>query len=144
MAESCENKFERWRRKGDTDALADVFDAIAPRLLRLAMHLVGDVAAAEDLVQSTFVTAIEDAASWDPARPREPWLTGILDHRAKRMLKSRERPPDRADREDIDHDTPLARAMENETSSEIVKAIDQLDEPYRSVMVLSLLHHLEP
>jgi len=50
MVESCEKKFERWRRKGDTDALADVFDAIAPRLLRLAIHLVGDVSAAEDLV----------------------------------------------------------------------------------------------
>src|SRR6185295_4479460 len=108
MAESCENKFERWRRKGDTDALADVFDAIAPRLLRLAIHLVGDVSAAEDLVQSTYVTAIEDAASWDPSRPLEPWLTGILDNRAKRLLKSRERPLEPVAREDVDHDTPLA------------------------------------
>jgi DNA-directed RNA polymerase specialized sigma24 family protein len=37
-----------------------VFDA-APRLLRLAIHLAGDPSEAEDLVQATFLTAIERA-----------------------------------------------------------------------------------
>src|SRR4029079_380768 len=107
-------------------------------------HLVGDVAAAEDLVQATFVVAIESASTWDASRALEPWLTGILDNRAKELLKSRSRPLAPLAREDVDLDTPLARAIENESSNELVKAIDQIEEPYRSVLVLGVLHGLEP
>jgi RNA polymerase sigma-70 factor (ECF subfamily) len=144
VSETADRKFERWRRTGEARALADVFDEIAPQLLRLAIHLVGDVAAAEDLVQSTFVIAIESAQSWDSSRRLEPWLTGILDHRARKLLRARQRPLDDVAREDVELDTPLARAIASESSAEIAKALDQLEEPYRSVMVLSVMHGMEP
>ena len=53
--------FERFRQTGDARALAGVFDLTAPELLRVATHLVGDRATAEDLVQSTFVQVIRCA-----------------------------------------------------------------------------------
>ena len=49
-----------------------------PRLLRMALHLGRDPGDAEDLVQATFLTAIEKAATYDASRPLLPWLTGIL------------------------------------------------------------------
>ena len=65
--------FERFRRRGDVAALGDLFDRLAPVLLRVAIHVARDPAAAEDLVQSTFLRAIEArtplAGNPDRSRP---------------------------------------------------------------------------
>lgn len=71
-------EFVKFRRDGDVAALATIFDEVAPQLLRLARHLARDAESPEDLVQSTFLTAIEARDSFDASRPLEPWLAGIL------------------------------------------------------------------
>ena len=76
--------FARFRERGAADDLAIVFDALAPALLRVALHLRADPHAAEDLVQETFVVAIEKRAAFAPDRGVEPWLLGILHNRAPR------------------------------------------------------------
>jgi DNA-directed RNA polymerase specialized sigma24 family protein len=75
--------FLAFRERGSAEALARVFDALAPRLLLVAGHLTRDAARAEDLVQTTFVQAMRDAAGYDGARPVGAWLAGILRHRAE-------------------------------------------------------------
>lgn len=70
--------FRRFRERGDPAALTGVFDLAAPELLAVASHLVRDPAAAEDLVQDTFLVAIRKARRFDPRRPVLPWLLGIL------------------------------------------------------------------
>ncbi len=74
----ADKAFEVFRRTGDADALAVVYDELAPGLLRLALKLLGDASAAEDVLQATFVTAIEAAPRHDGTRPVRPWLAGIL------------------------------------------------------------------
>src|SRR5262245_39056531 len=77
-----ERDFLRWRERQDAPALARVFDATAPQLLLLAAHFGREAAAAEDLLQSTFLAAMRDAAGYDGRRPLLAWLAGILAHRA--------------------------------------------------------------
>src|SRR5437867_1305995 len=135
--------FERWCRRGDTRALGALFDATAPRLLKLAIHLVGDAAEAEDLVQATFLTALERRTSLDPSRPVMPWLTGVLAHKAQQHRRRAARAPEAARlalREVEDASRPLER---RELDGEIARAIDGLGEPYRSVLVLRLRHGME-
>lgn len=145
--ETPEARFERWRTRGDGAALADVFDALAPGLLRLAIHLVGDPAAAEDLVQQTFVTAMERAASWDPRRPLEPWLQGILANHARDLRKSARRKHDpEFDLAAVlarEEDAPLESASRRELSGELARAVDALEEPYRTAVLLRLRHGME-
>src|SRR6187399_2406055 len=89
--ESTEASFLAWRTGADLRALAQVFDETAPELYAVARHLARGTSEAEDLVQETFLAAIERAPSYDPARPLRPWLFGILGH-AARKLRSRRTP----------------------------------------------------
>ena len=63
MPTAADALFARYRVTRDPECLAQVFDALAPRLLRLAIHLARDGAGAEDLVQG-------DVPDGDRARGR--------------------------------------------------------------------------
>ena len=134
--------FVRYRERGDAKALAEVFDRVSPELLRLAIHLAGEVGAAEDLVQATFVTAIERSRDFDPSRVIEPWLAGILTNHARMLRREASRKPDLGRLHERLAETPLDVALERELSGEIAAALDQLPEPYRRALILRVRHGL--
>src|SRR5262245_30311638 len=86
--------FLSYRASGDATALARVFDRAAPQLYEIARRLARDRAEAEDLLQDTFVTAIEKRASWDEREPLLPWLIGILAVLSRRLRRESARLPD--------------------------------------------------
>jgi len=88
---ALETLFDRYRRQGDVRALAEVFDRTAPHLRRIARHFARERHEADDLVQATFVVAIERAASFDAARLLVPWLSGILARQAVALNRKRGR-----------------------------------------------------
>lgn len=140
--------FARYRDHADAAALAQVFDRTAPKLLLLASHWTRDPAAAEDLVQVTFVQALRDAAQWDQRLPLLKWLAGILAHRAmdarKRAALRAAAPLDAAMDVPTRERSPLDAAMDGEMFDRVTAAVDGLEEPYHGVLVLRLVHGLEP
>ncbi len=78
---------ERYRSTRDAGALAELYDRTAVALLRVAMHLARRPAEAEDLVQATFLAAIESIDAYEPGRPALGWLVGILHHKAHALWK---------------------------------------------------------
>jgi len=63
-----------------------------PRILRTLMAMVGDVGAAEDCVQDTFVKAYKAWPRWKPDAPAEAWLHRIairvaISHRRRERLR---------------------------------------------------------
>lgn len=82
-----ESLFDRYRREHDLAAIGRVFDVTAPELLLLARHLAPRGHDARDLLQETFLAAIESAVSFDPSRPLRAWLFGILLNRARRRRR---------------------------------------------------------
>jgi RNA polymerase sigma-70 factor (ECF subfamily) len=144
LGSSVDKLFERYRRRGDAAALAKVFDATAPELFRLAQHLVRDPLEAEDVLQDTFVTAIDAAQRWDADRPLVPWLTGILARKASEARRKARRTlePDRlSERGEPD---PADLVADSELSVEIVQAIEALPELYRAVLLRHLLDGARP
>ncbi len=132
--------FERFRRRGDLPALGAVFDATAPELLRVAMSLVRDPGEADDLVQETFLTAIQRAGRYDAGRRLVPWLLGILVHHAqeRRRLRRRELDPTRlATRAPL---APEAEAGERELEAELERALAELSARERGVLEAYLRH----
>ena len=130
--------FRRFRRKGDVQALAEVFDAVAPEVYRVATHLAPDLHAAEDLVQATFLAASEGREGWDESRRLGPWLLGILVHQAARERRrtSRVVEPERLERRG--EPGPAVRAEAQELAGAVEEALAKLPPLYREVLSLHL------
>ncbi|MCY3004060.1 MAG: sigma-70 family RNA polymerase sigma factor [Planctomycetota bacterium] len=129
-----EANFERFRRAGDVRALGKAFDEAAPRLLAVARHLAANRDEAEDLLQATFLAAIEKRESWYAARPLLPWLLGILANEARRQ---RTRRVVRAEVEAIevsDDRGPEQPARERELAGAVELALERLPEKYAGVV----------
>ncbi len=77
--------FARFCRTGDPRALARLFDATAPELWRVAAYFLRDENLVADAVQGTFLKAVENASTWDSARPVLPWLIGILTNEVRTL-----------------------------------------------------------
>ena len=61
-------------RAGDPAAFEQLFEANADRLYRLAFGLLGDPAAAEDVVQEAFMAVIKDVATFEGRASLSTWL----------------------------------------------------------------------
>jgi len=144
--ESNEQLFQRFRDRGDARALAAVFDRTAPQLLLAAAHVTPEPAAAEDLVQDTFLHAMRSAAAWDPGRPLLPWLCGILQHRAIDLARRNRLRRGKAPLEELASTDagPAAAAAASELMERVQRALDELQPPFREALVLRLAHGMTP
>ena len=140
---SPEEDFAEFRRSGSPAALTAVFDALGAELLLVAAHLAPRGVEAEDLVQATFMAAIEGAQRWDPARPLRPWLVGILVHtaraegrRLRRQADAQRLPPRGGE------PTPLHEVAARELAEQVAHALAALPQPYAQVLSLRLVHGL--
>ncbi|MEZ5963808.1 MAG: sigma-70 family RNA polymerase sigma factor [Planctomycetota bacterium] len=140
----ADRAFARFQRTGSPRALARVFRHTAAELLRLARHLASSEAAAEDLVQATFVTAIEAAPTHRQETPVLPWLVGILGNHARVARRRARRTVDAARLELPGAVDPVAEVVRRELSATVHEALEHLPEPYRPVLRLYLEHGLEP
>lgn len=139
-----EELFARFRQHADADALAAVFDALAPSLLLVAAHVAPAGCEAEDLVQATFLGAMEDAQRWDPSRPVMPWLIGILINRARNDRRQRGRKLDAARLPQLAEPSPLDATAANEVAAQVSAALASLPRQLRQTLSLRLVHGLTP
>jgi RNA polymerase sigma-70 factor (ECF subfamily) len=130
--------FRRFRDKGDVKALSRVFDLTSRELLELAAHVTRDASAAEDLLQATFLVAIEHAERYEGGRGLMPWLVGILTREAKLWNRraARRIEPDRLEAR-VGED-PASDVEARELSSAVLEALDKLPALYRDVIVRCL------
>lgn len=133
--------FDRFRRTGDPRLLAKVFDRTAPELWRVAAHLCRNRHAAEDAVQSTFLTAIEAKDGWDAARPLLPWLLGLLANRVRENRRRNARAPE-AERVTVaaGERDPAELAEHGEFGVAFRAALQRIAEPFREALERHLVH----
>src|SRR5437870_7096984 len=142
-----EEHVARYLRTGDPEALGALFDATAPVLFRMALSLVHDATAAEDVLQETYLEALSHLARYDRSRPVMPWLVGILEVMARRARRGAARTPDLARVAEAHASAAPPASDESGHGDEALRvraAIDALDEPYRSVALLRWRYGLDP
>lgn len=141
---TVDHLFSLYRASGRPRHLAEVFDRTAPELLRVASHLTRDPATAEDLVQGTFVEAIRSARRFTPGRRVLPWLSGILANLAREAQRREHRHPEDVAGSPASPVDPAEAAQDAELRAAIDDQLEELDEPYRTVLLLHLRHDLSP
>jgi RNA polymerase sigma-70 factor (ECF subfamily) len=76
---------------GEASALERVYDRHSRGVYSLAVRLLGDTAAAEEVVQETFLKLWRQPNAYQPSRGRLlPWLLGVAHHHAVDMLRRRQ------------------------------------------------------
>ncbi len=141
---TIEKLFLQFRDRQDLPALAKVYDRTAPQLLALARRLAGPGVQAEDLLQDTFLAAIERPDAWDSSRPLVPWLLGILAHRAHTARHKVGRTPDPDRLPDRTVATPDALTQASEFQANVSRAIAGLPPLLRDAVHGSLVDGKRP
>lgn len=131
-----------------TAAFADEALPHLDLLFRVAVRLTGDPAAAEDLVQETMLKAIRGWSSFRPGSNARAWLVTILRNQFINGWRQRSRGPTQVDLEAVPElpDTatpdPEATFFDDLLDDEIVRALAELPDDFRAVVVLSDLEGL--
>lgn len=134
--------FLRFCNAGDPQQLGVVFDRLAPELLLVASRLLPPGGDAQDVVQQTFVTAIQQRRRFDASRRVAPWLVGILMQHVRRERRRLRRRIDAQRLQQQEAQDPAAAAMTREHAEAVLQAVAALPQPYRQVLQLHLVHGL--
>ena len=78
-------------RRGDREAFSLIYETYVDDLLTLAVHLLGDVGSAEDVVQDVFVGFARNAASFRLTGSLKGYLATCTANRARDVIRHRQR-----------------------------------------------------
>jgi RNA polymerase sigma-70 factor (ECF subfamily) len=118
---------------GSSEAVEELFRRHWPAVHRAAWLVVHDAAAAEDIAQEAFVSALRALDRFDRRRPLGPWLHRIVVNRAIDWSRARAlRPETGADA----LPEAVAPAAPADIGSELVAALADLGPEHRAVVVL--------
>jgi RNA polymerase sigma-70 factor (ECF subfamily) len=137
---SAPDDLVRRLRDNDAAAVAEAYDAHGGHLRAFAVRLVGDAAAADDLVQDVFVVLPEVIRNFRGESTLRTFLVGVAIRRAKQFVRAAARrraagermsrePEGVAGRPDEAHD-------QRETMDAIQRALDELPLEQRMAFVL--------
>jgi RNA polymerase sigma-70 factor, ECF subfamily len=133
-------------RRRDPDALARIYQAFAPALLRFFVAAVGDRHAAEDLTGTVLAAAIEDLPGFRGGVDKlGSWMFRIARHDLydyrRRVARARtERLDDVLDQKALTKEPPDLRGwpVERLEASRVMAALEQLSPDQREVLLLRL------
>jgi RNA polymerase sigma-70 factor, ECF subfamily len=123
----------RAAQRGSSDAVEELFRRHWPGAHRAAWLVVHDAAAAEDIAQEAFLSALRALHRFDRRRPLAPWLHRIVVNRAIDFARARalrrEAAPDAAAE-------PAAADAGTALDDELLAALAALGPEQRAVVVL--------
>jgi RNA polymerase sigma-70 factor (ECF subfamily) len=118
---------------GSAEAVDELFRRHWPAAHRAAWLVVHDAAAAEDIAQEAFVSALRGLDRFDRRRPLAPWLHRIVVNRAIDWARARAlRPETAADA----LPEPAAPEATDDIGPDLISALADLGPEHRAVVVL--------
>jgi len=137
-------------RRGDSSAFHELYSRYAPRVFSLALGILGDRFAAEDVVQDTFLSAWRHIAAYESAQGSfAVWITHIAHNKTVDILRRRRRgqghqvPGTVEDLLALLPDPRPGPDQQSETrwaSERVREALGRLPASYREVLVLAYFY----
>jgi RNA polymerase sigma-70 factor (ECF subfamily) len=130
---------------GDAEGCRGLYALLAPRLLGYLKGLVGERAAAEDLLQQTFLKLHEARAGYVRGADPVPWIYTIAHRTCLDELRRRRRARGRMEREANEPEVAASPGLdETEAQAEryrrALAALDRLPESQREALLLTKVH----
>jgi RNA polymerase sigma-70 factor (ECF subfamily) len=142
MIAEIEDEVLKWKfKRGSRDALRRIYEKYLNRLLTLAMALLNDAGAAEDVVHDVFVSFAESARDFKLAGSLKSYLTTCVVNRARDRIRASRRGPTRLDESEpicSDLGGPDHAILCSERAQRLNRAVAQLPPEQREVVVLHL------
>ncbi len=141
LAATAERLLAHRLRAGDESALADAYRQFSSFVFGLALRVIGDRGAAEDITQDVFVGLWTQPDRFDPTRGSLRAYLGTLTHRRAVDLIRREEARRRREAR-TSQDTPIGPAVDDvalvgHTAEVIRTAVASLPEPQRRAVELA-------
>jgi RNA polymerase sigma-70 factor, ECF subfamily len=134
-----ERALVRGAQAGRRDDLEELFRRYWPASYRAAYFVVYDRAAAEDIAQEAFLSALRALHRFDRRRPFGPWLHRIVVNRAIDWARAR------ALRRELDVEPPDSYSADQpEVRDELASALSRLSPERRAVVVLRYVLEYTP
>jgi RNA polymerase sigma-70 factor (ECF subfamily) len=132
--------------RGDRGALGEIYRSYKDDLLTTARHLLGDLSAAEDVLQDVFVTLARRAGNIRLTHHLRGYLVTACLNRARDLLRKRGREPmavETLDRERSADDGPAATAAARDEAERVTAALAGIPDSQREVLVLKVYGQLK-
>lgn len=125
----------RAAQRGSSRALELLIDRHWPEATRVALGIVRDAHAAEDIAQESLLAVARNLAAFDNERPFRPWLHRIVVNSALDWLRTEKRQAERVP----DPEVAGQRADSSPPSdvdAELIAALEELDPRDRAILML--------
>lgn len=126
-------------KQGDARAFGQLVQLNSRRAYRTAYHLVGNGEDAADLCQEAFLRAFQSMERFDEERLFYPWLYRILRNLCLNFLKRKKRQLGAlASPEIVERSLPGPdeQVLKDEEALELHRALEELSESHRSILVM--------
>lgn len=122
----------------------EVYGQHAQEVYKFLLRLCADADLAEDLLQDTFLKAMEKSESFDHRCKLTSWLCQIAKHTYYDHLRKKQRHPSAPMPEELPVDGPSLEEQlaDSETARLIRMAVHRLPEPYKEVFLLRVYAEL--
>lgn len=138
-----EDRLLIWKfKRGSNTALCRIYEKYKDNLLRLALALLNDTAAAEDVVHDCFVSFVKSSQRLKISGNLKSYLTTSVANRARNWNRARQRHQkiglDEAEPIVSNYKMPERWIIENEQINQLNNALSQLSYEQREVVSLHL------
>lgn len=145
MAEDDFNLFDAFDRRRDDASFRLLYRRHSPMLFALAVRMCGSSAEAEELLQDTWVRAVERHAHFDRRSKYSTWLTGILINCVQEARRRHRRTPDQLADDDRYASGTVIQAFPAGRPAvadpiDVERAMARLSDGFREVVILHDLH----
>jgi RNA polymerase sigma-70 factor (ECF subfamily) len=135
-------------RRGEREAFDELFDDYLPFVYNLAVRLLNDPEAAQDVVQETFVRVYQNLSRFSGRSRLSTWIYRIVVNLCLDERRRQSRQPETVSAEEEeetlrwleqlpDEDPgPEARTLQEERHRVLWQAVQRLPEPFRATLIL--------